>query len=95
MSQITRLSGEEVDRRRADVPSWQVEDGALAREFAFADFITAFGFMAQVALLAEALDHHPEWSNAYGRVRISLTTHDVGGLSELDFALARRIDALT
>ena len=62
--------------------------------FVFADFNQAFGFMSQVALLAETMGHHPEWSNVYNRVEIYLTTHDVGGISEHDFALAQKIDRL-
>ena len=67
---------------------------AIRRGFRFRDFNEAWGFMARVALLAEAQDHHPEWSNAYNRVEVVLTTHDAGGLSERDLRLARAIDAL-
>ena len=75
---------------------WRVVEGrdAIARSLRFADFSAAFGFMTRVALLAERMDHHPEWSNVYGRVEIVLTTHSVGGLSERDAAMARAIDAL-
>ncbi len=67
----------------------------MRRRFTFADFGQAFGFMAQVALLAEKADHHPEWSNVWNRVDILLTTHDAGGLSARDVALARQIDGLS
>jgi len=67
---------------------------AVRREFRFRDFSEAWGFMARVALLAEAQDHHPEWRNTYNRVEILLTTHDAGGLSERDLRLARAIDGL-
>jgi 4a-hydroxytetrahydrobiopterin dehydratase len=67
---------------------------ALTRRFLFADFVAAFGFMTRVALLAEKADHHPEWSNVWNRVDILLTTHDAGGLSTRDIALARAIDAV-
>jgi 4a-hydroxytetrahydrobiopterin dehydratase len=67
---------------------------AIERRFVFANFSVAFGFMTRVALLAEAQDHHPEWSNIYNRVHIVLTTHDAGGLSGRDVTLARAIDAL-
>lgn len=76
------------------LPAWSLQDGKLHRQFRFADFSAAFGFMARVALAAEQLGHHPEWSNVWNRVVIDLTTHDTGGLSQLDVELARRIDAL-
>jgi 4a-hydroxytetrahydrobiopterin dehydratase len=71
---------------------WHLDNGKLRKAFAFADFARAFAFMAQVALHAEALGHHPEWSNIYNRVSIALTTHDAGGVTEKDFALAEKIE---
>jgi 4a-hydroxytetrahydrobiopterin dehydratase len=76
------------------LPGWSLVDGKLQRELRFADFSAAFGFMTRVALAAEALGHHPEWSNVWNRVNLALTTHDCGGLSDLDLALADRIEAL-
>ena len=75
---------------------WDYDEArdAITRTFTFADFSEAFGFMARVALLAEKADHHPEWSNVYNRVDVLLTTHDAGGLSARDVALAKAIDAL-
>ena len=73
-------------------PDWHLVSGKLRRELAFANFAAAFGFMAQIAIHAEALDHHPEWSNVYNRVDVDLVTHDAAGITELDFALARKID---
>jgi len=73
---------------------WQVADGKLHKEFRFGNFIEAFGFMTRVALVAESMDHHPEWFNVYQTVRVDLSTHDAGGITELDFALASRIEAL-
>lgn len=70
------------------------EQNAISRTFTFKDFSEAFAFMTRVALLAEKLGHHPEWSNTYSKVTITLSTHDVGGLSEKDVALAGKIDAL-
>ena len=67
---------------------WHIEDGKLHREFRFSDFTGAFAFMTRVALVAERMNHHPEWFNVYNRVRIDLTTHDAGGLTTLDFELA-------
>lgn len=80
----------------ATLPEWQPVAGrdALHRRFTFANFSEAWGFMARVALLAEQQDHHPEWSNVWNRVEITLTTHDAGGLSARDVRLARAIDAL-
>jgi len=77
-----------------DLPDWSLVNGKLHREFRFADFSAAFGFMTRVALAAETLGHHPEWSNVWNRVSIDLTTHDTGGLSTLDRDLASRIDRI-
>lgn len=76
------------------LPAWEAGKKALHREFVFPDFAAAFAFMAQVALEAEALNHHPDWRNSYRRVQIALTTHDLGGISTLDLELARRIDRI-
>lgn len=75
---------------------WDYDEGrdAITRSFAFADFAEAFAFMTRIALLAEKADHHPEWSNVWNRVEILLTTHDAGGLSARDVAMAQAIDAL-
>jgi 4a-hydroxytetrahydrobiopterin dehydratase len=78
----------------AELAGWRPVEGrdAIEKSFRFADFGAAWGFMSRVALAAERLDHHPEWSNTYNRVTIVLTTHDAGGVTELDVALARHID---
>lgn len=75
---------------------WSEVEGrdAIAKRFEFADFNAAFGWMARVALVAEKMDHHPEWFNVYRTVEVTLSTHDAGGLSDLDVRLARRMDAL-
>jgi 4a-hydroxytetrahydrobiopterin dehydratase len=78
----------------AGLEGWSLVDGKLHREYRFADFVGAFGFMARVALVAEAANHHPEWFNVYGRVVVDLTTHDAGGITAADVALARRMDEL-
>jgi len=78
-----------------DLPGWKAVEGdrdAIARTFIFADFNTAFGFMARVAMKAETMDHHPEWSNIYNRVEVVLTTHDADGVTALDLELARFMD---
>jgi 4a-hydroxytetrahydrobiopterin dehydratase len=87
-----QLTTDEVTDRLKDYPGWHLVQGKLHRDLQFPDFIAAFAFMTQVALVAETMNHHPEWSNVYNRVTIDLTTHDVAGISDKDFALAARID---
>jgi 4a-hydroxytetrahydrobiopterin dehydratase len=91
---VEKLSPDQIENELATLPGWRLDEGKLCRQFQFDDFVDAFGFMTRVALLAETMDHHPEWSNVYNRVVIHLTTHDAGGISERDLRLARRIDAL-
>ena len=88
------LSLQERDNLRATLAQWQVGDERLKRQWQFSDFSEAFAFMTRVALLAETKQHHPNWSNVYNRVTIELTTHDLGGISNLDVELARSIDSL-
>jgi 4a-hydroxytetrahydrobiopterin dehydratase len=88
------LSSDAIAQLPEQLPAWTLKEGKLHRELRFADFSEAFGFMTRVALSAEQLNHHPEWSNVWNRVVINLTTHDCGGLSNLDLELAERIDAL-
>jgi 4a-hydroxytetrahydrobiopterin dehydratase len=75
-------------------PSWSIVDGKLHRELRFPSFIEAFGFMTRAALVAQSMDHHPEWSNVYGTVVIDLTTHSAGGITENDLELSNAIDEL-
>ena len=89
-----RLNGSQRSDLASTHPNWSVDGEKLRRDFQFRDFVEAFGFMSQVALLAEARNHHPNWSNVYNRVTIELTTHDLGGLSTLDTELAIAIDRL-
>jgi 4a-hydroxytetrahydrobiopterin dehydratase len=93
---IPRLDDEERTLALSALPDWSLRaDGlAIQRTLRFVDFSEAFGFMTRVALFAEKHDHHPEWSNVYNRVEITLTTHDAGGLSLRDVAMAKAIDAL-
>ena len=92
---VEKLNAEARRRALAGLPEWSLVDGreAIVRRFKFADFNTAWGFMSRVALQAERMDHHPEWFNVYATVEITLSTHDCGGLSEKDIALAAFIDA--
>lgn len=91
---LRKLEAGEITERLKSLPAWTLADDKLRRQFAFDDFVAAFGFMTRVALLAERMDHHPDWSNVYNRVTIALNTHDVAGLSERDFKLAHAIDKL-
>jgi len=87
------LTAEQVEDALDGLPGWTLQAGRLHRELQFRDFIDAFGFMSKVALHAEALNHHPEWFNVYRTVTIDLSTHEAGGISQLDVELAARIDA--
>ena len=93
---MSRLQGLERKRALATIPMWheRSDRDAIHRQFLFRDFNEAFGFMSRVALKAEQTNHHPEWVNVYNRVEVTLTTHDVGGLSAKDIALAGFIDRL-
>ena len=89
---IAKLDDAAITAALATVPGWTRNSDGIERQYKFGNFVEAFAFMARVALLAEKADHHPEWSNVYNRVDIRLTTHDAGGLSKRDFALAKAID---
>ena len=93
---VAKLTDTERATLATTLPQWRMLPGrdAIQRDFAFRDFSQAWGFMARVALLAEKQDHHPEWSNVWNRVSITLSTHDAGGLSGRDLTLAKAIDAL-
>ena len=89
---MARLNHDDAETRLADVPGWGIADGALHRELEFANFVEAFGFMAMVALAAEKLDHHPDWSNSWNRVVIDISSHAEGGITERCFELAGAIN---
>lgn len=93
---MQKLSQAERDALPTTLPHWRPlpDRDALVRELSFADFSTAWGCISRIALVAERMDHHPEWSNTYNRVRIVLTSHDAGGLSSRDVVMARAIDAI-
>ncbi len=97
MTRPKRLTPEAQAEALATLTGWKLVQGreAIAKRFVFRDFSEAFGWMTRVALLAEAMNHHPEWANVYRTVDITLATHDAGGLTELDVKLARAIDAIS
>ena len=92
---ITKLTDAEINAQLEEISGWTVENEKLHKEFQFDSFVEAFGFMVRVALIAESMNHHPEWFNVYNRVTVDLATHDAGGISALDFELAKKIDALS
>ena len=94
MSRPLRLSDPEIHERLASLADWQRAGHKLVRTFKFGSFVEAFGWMTSVALVAEKLDHHPEWKNVYNRVEVELTTHDAGGITALDFDLAAKMSEL-
>ena len=92
---MAKLNQEEIDEKLKSIQqSWTQEGDFLKRDFIFDNFVLAFGFMTSVAIEADNADHHPNWQNVYNKVSISLSTHDVGGLTDQDFSLASKIDDL-
>ena len=96
MGRPAQLSSQAIEEALAEgsLSGWSVVNAKLRREFKFGDFVSAFGFMTRSALVAEKMDHHPEWFNVYNRVEVDLTTHDAGGITTLDLALARAMNEL-
>ena len=94
MANRQKLSDVDIQEKLSDIPSWAIDDGKLHREYKFRDFVQAFGFMTSVALVAESMNHHPEWFNVYSTVNVDLATHDAGGITELDFTLAGKMEKL-
>ncbi|MFQ5650069.1 MAG: 4a-hydroxytetrahydrobiopterin dehydratase [bacterium] len=93
MTTRRRLTEAEITARVATLPGWSIQNSKLIKMFQFDTFVDAFGFMTKVALVAEGMNHHPEWQNVYNKVAVELTTHDLGGLSTFDFELATRIES--
>jgi 4a-hydroxytetrahydrobiopterin dehydratase len=91
----TKLTGQEIDAEVKKLKGWTIEKGNLHRTFEFHDFGQAFGFMTRVALAAEVMGHHPDWSNAWNKVVIDLSTHSAGGLTRNDFELAGKIQEIS
>ena len=94
MARPAKLADAALEAALAKLSGWSLRDGKLHKQFRFDDFIQAFGFMTRVALVAEAMNHHPEWSNVWNRVDVDLNTHDAKGITELDVSLASRMDEL-
>ena len=94
MTQRKKLSADEIQEQLSELSGWTLEGGKLHKTYRFPSFVEAFGFMTRVALVAEKMDHHPEWFNVYNKVEVHLSTHDLGGVSTWDFELARRMDEL-
>ncbi len=90
----TKLSDEDVTGGLSDLPGWSLANDKLRREFKFANFIEAFGFMTSAAIEAEKMNHHPEWFNVYNKVIVELMTHGASGITKLDFELARKMNKL-
>ncbi|MBK8053523.1 MAG: 4a-hydroxytetrahydrobiopterin dehydratase [Saprospiraceae bacterium] len=91
---MNKLSDKQIHEGLKKLDLWNRESQFICKDFLFKDFVEAFGFMTKVALVAESIGHHPNWYNVYNTVRIKLSTHDAGGLTEKDFLLAGKIDAL-
>jgi 4a-hydroxytetrahydrobiopterin dehydratase len=91
---VEKLNHDAISDAIASLEGWSVVEGKLHKEFKFANFVEAFGFMSKVAIVAEKMNHHPEWFNVYNKVAIDLTTHDAGGISQNDLELAKQIEAL-
>ena len=94
MSTPTLLSPQDLEKALGELSNWSVQSEKLHRQFQFPSFVEAFGFMSSVALVAESMGHHPEWFNVYNKVTVDLTTHDAGGITNLDVDLAKRMNQL-
>ena len=91
---VSLIEKNQLDCFIVENPSWRIDNKSIKKEFQFDHFIDAFGFMSKVAILSEKMDHHPNWQNTYNKVRIELTTHDIGGITINDINLAESIDKL-
>ena len=94
MGQTPKLTDSEIRAAIAKLPGWSLRDGKLHRDYAFPDFVHAFGFMATAAIAIEAMNHHPDWSNVWNKVTVDLVTHDSGGVTAKDVALAEKLESL-
>jgi len=94
MAKPHKLNAKQIADAGRVLPAWKIRSGKLHRKYVFADFVSAFGFMSSAALVAQRMNHHPEWFNVWNTVRVDLTTHDAGGLSALDLKLALAMEDL-
>ena len=92
---LVKLTDEEIKKELANLPGWSVVNGKLHKDFVFKNFIEAFGFMTKAALHIEKMNHHPEWFNVYNKLKVDLTTHDAGGITQNDINLARTLNSLS
>ena len=95
MKRTKKLPAASIARKLKSLPGWTHAHGTLHRQYTFVDFSEAFGFMARAALAAEKMNHHPDWSNGYNKVKVDLSTHDAGGITNLDFRLAEAMERLS
>ena len=95
MAKIEKATDEQIQEFISQFSSWSIENNKLHREYVFGNFVQAFGFMTEVALIAERADHHPEWFNVYKTVVVDLATHEAGGITERDFNLARSMEKIS
>ena len=91
---ITKLTDEQIKKELTSLTGWSVMNGKIHKDFVFTDFVEAFGFMSKAAIHIEKMNHHPEWFNVYNKIRIYLTTHDAGGITQNDINLARILNSL-
>ncbi len=92
---LIKLTEEQIQKELVNLQGWSVVNGKLHKDFVFADFIEAFGFMSKAAIHIEKMNHHPEWFNVYNKIKVELVTHDAGGITQNDINLARTLNSLT
>lgn len=91
---LAKLTEEQIKKELVNLQGWSVVNGKLHKDFVFADFIEAFGFMSRAAIHIEKMNHHPEWFNVYNKIKIELVTHDAGGITQNDINLAKTLNSL-
>ncbi len=91
---LSRLTEERIKKELSNLPGWSVVNGKLHKDFVFADFVDAFGFMSRAAIYIEKMNHHPEWLNVYNKIKVDLVTHDAEGITQNDINLAKTLNSL-